>query len=297
MGVFQPYRSRGSHAAPAAVRRVLPWLLALSLGLLLGGCSRFGLIYNRLDTLVGMQIRPFVDPTPAQQADFDLRFGQLWLWHRQTQMPLYAEDLRKLAALSFQPLDVDEVGALAEQTREHLRRLLDKACEALAPTIASLNDAQVGDILAETTKKVAKQGEEARKFDDDAWREQRAEEAIDRLDEWAGSVTAEQRQRIKEWAAGLVRPPVTGEDANLEEGLQPIRDLLAQRGEPDFADRLRGFMLESSGAGDSDEERQAARQMLADLSSLANDRQRRHFQKRLESLASNLDEIAAQKPR
>jgi hypothetical protein len=269
------------------------WLGAALLVVLVSGCSSFGIVYNRLDTLVHLEVGRYIDLTPSQRADFDLRFSELWRWHRQTQLKLYADDLRAFAETAALPVSADEVEALTEQARAHAVRLAEKTFDGFASGVATLNDAQVDDLLAELAARNAKERKKALKLDDDEWREKRAKESIERLDDWAGSVTPEQRQRIREWAAGLVRklPPA---DAS---ALQPLREVLAGRDEPEFRERLtRLFIYPELAPEDQAEleaERAARSAMLADLSELATDAQRRHLQKRLLEIARELDGLAA----
>lgn len=269
------------------------WMGVALLVALVSGCSSFGLIYNRLDTLVHLEVGRYVDLTPAQRADFDLRFSELWRWHRTTQLKLYADDLREFAETAALPVSAEEVEALTQRARAHAVRLADQTVDRFASGVATLNDAQVDDLLKELAERNAKERKKALKLDDDQWREKRAKESIERLDDWAGSVTPEQRQRIREWAAGLVRqlPPA---DAS---ALQPLREVLAQRGEPEFRDRLARLFIDPELAPEDqaglEAERAARSAMLADLSALATDAQRRHLQKRLLEIAVELDELAA----
>ena len=269
------------------------WLAAALLVVLVSGCSSFGLIYNRLDTLVHLEVGRYIDLTPAQRADFDLRFSELWRWHRQTQLKLYADDLREFAETAALPVSADEVEALTVRVRAHAVRLANQSFDGFAPSVATLNDAQVDDLLKELAERNAKERKKALRLDDDQWREKRAKESIERLDDWAGSVTPEQRQRIREWAAGLVRqlPPA---DAS---ALQPLREVLAGRGEPEFRERLGALFIDPELAPEDqsalEAERAARNAMLADLSALATDAQRRHLQKRLLEIAREIEGLAA----
>ena len=269
------------------------WLLAALLVVLTSGCSSFGLVYNRLDTLVHLEVGRYVDLTPAQRADFDLRFSELWRWHRKTQLKLYADDLREFAESAAMPVSQEEVEALTAKVRAHAMRLADQTFDGFASGIAALNDAQVDDLLKELADRNAKERKKALKLDDDQWREKRAKESIERLDDWAGSVTPEQRQRIREWASGLVRQ-LPAADAS---ALQPLRDVLAGRSEPEFRDRLGTLFLSPELAPEDqaqlESERAARSALLADLSALATDAQRRYLQKRLFEIARELDGLAA----
>ena len=86
-------------------------LVALGLAALsLAACStatKFG--YNHLDWLAKRQIKQYIELTPEQVDWVKPRFQTLWDWHRDTQLPLYVEDLSALAVLAERPMSAEQI--------------------------------------------------------------------------------------------------------------------------------------------------------------------------------------------
>jgi len=273
------------------VNRCLKIAICLSLVLISAGCGRVGLVYNRLDTLARLQLGRYIDLDAAQKAQFDQHFDALWRWHRSEQLPRYAAELRQLQTLALAPISPATLQPLGDQLRRHARTLTAETLAALAPTLASLRDDQVSALLAKLADDRERQARKQARLSDAKWREQRADTAIDRLDDWAGSVTPAQRQRIEAWAAQLQRDD-DQDDARDQAGRQQFETLLRQRREPGFSDRLVGFALAPFDEPEPDAARDRTRQLLADLSALATPRQREHLARRLGELADELDALA-----
>ncbi len=62
------------------------------------GCG-IGLLYNNLDRLVRWELDGILAMTPDQQAFLETEFAALWRWHRTEELPRYADDLDRWAAL------------------------------------------------------------------------------------------------------------------------------------------------------------------------------------------------------
>ena len=269
-------------------------LVAAMAAALLAGCSGLGLVYNRLDTLARFQIGRYVDLKPQQQSEFDQRFDALWRWHRTTQLPLYAQDLRELQQATAAPLSAAEVRAISERMQDRAEITSAEALRTAAPTLAALSDRQVQQLLAAIDERAAKERRKQHKLSDSDWAEKRADEAIGRLGEWAGSATPAQRQRIELWAAALARPPA---DAQAERRRQ-FGELLQHRREPGFAEQLQRYGMEpfsEEAAVPGEKQRRATGELLADLSRMATPQQRRFLYDKLGAMARELETLA-QKP-
>jgi hypothetical protein len=254
---------------------------------LLAGCSQVGLVYNRLDTIVRYEVGRYVDLDKPQRAALDSRLQAMWQWHRTTQLPLYAAGLREVAGMSADAVSVEQIRGLGEQIRIWMLDATAESLKLAAPTLADLSDTQVQELLANIDREAAKALKRNRKLSDAKWREKRGDDAIDRLEDWAGSSTAVQRERIREWAAGLQRPV---DDSEAQQA--GFEELLKSRRDPDFRQRLQDQV--SIGGGDDDGRIQASRQLLADLSASLSPEQREYLRKRLLNLARQLDELVTQ---
>lgn len=77
-------------------------LLALVLILLVQGCTNSRLIispvYNRLDDRMREEFNKLADFNQQQTADFEARLGTYHVWHRQSELPQYAQLMRTVVA-------------------------------------------------------------------------------------------------------------------------------------------------------------------------------------------------------
>lgn len=262
--------------------------------LLAAGCSRIGLVYNRLDTLAHFQIGRYVDLDQQQKADFDTRFDAAWAWHRRSQLPLYAAELRRLAKAVDAPLSVQQVEQLGARWREHADLSTVESLKVAAPTLAALSDQQVAELLASVEKRAAKEAQKLQKLDDAEWREFRVDQAADRLDEWTDAVTPQQRERLQLWAAHQKRPPPDAQAARRRQ----FAELLNTRRDAGFEQRLQTYAFEpftGEIATMNEPQTQASRQLLADLSDMLTTQQRAYFRDKLLDMAAQLDQLVAAK--
>lgn len=260
--------------------------------------------YNHLETVVDWELADYISLDDAQKAAFDSAFQRLQRWHRQTQLPLYARDLRALAAAVTAAPPAPGTGEYFFATIErHGERLGDHLTAALAPLLPTLSDAQVEQLLAKQRKDIEKQ---ERKHADET-PEERLERYRRRIAEgsrhWIGALNARQKQLVDAaWAEGLASLPSAAERRRRRlDDLQRLADLLAQRRTPDFGARLEAF----SNAEDTQAERSAQaraekaddareRQLRIDLLDALDARQRKTLHTRLIDLAEDCEALAAQ---
>ena len=268
-------------------------LLSMALALLLAGCSSFGLVYNRLDLLAGLQLRSFVSLDDQQDAVWRSSFDRAWRWHRSTQLPRYAAHLREIAADVDRPLDAPRLTAIEERIRLDSLRLGEELVRGSAPLVASFSDAQVADFLEEMDERVAKTRRKQFKLSDEDWIEQRYDDALDRWEDWAGAATATQEARLRMWAQSLLPLRSRSPDPAYETFRRDLEALVAERGRADFAPRLEKLVLTEPPETPRITAWRAAQQaLLLDLSRDATAAQRAHLRKRLLAMAAEMEELA-----
>lgn len=268
-------------------------LLSMALALLLGGCSSFGLVYNRLDLLAGLQLRSFVSLDERQDAVWRTSFDRAWRWHRSTQLPRYAAHLRELAAGVDRPLDAPGLAAVQERIRLDSLRLGEELVRESAPLVASFSDAQVADFLEEMDERVAKTRRRQFKLSDEDWVEQRYEDALDRWEDWVGAATATQEARLRMWAQSLLPLRSRSPDPTYEAFRRDLEALVAERSRADFAPRLEKLVLTEPPETPRLAAWRAAQQaLLLDLHRDATPTQRAHLRKRLLAMAAEMEELA-----
>jgi|GEM_PF-1740195 len=287
----------------------LRWLRRFTLILtglwLLAGCSTgTRLAYNNLDRLAAWQVSDYVTLDPAQKATFDQEFRKLWDWHRQTQLALYAPELRAMASVVDQGAPTrTTVESFLAKIEQHGEVLGDHIREALQPLLPSLTDAQVQMLLDHQRKDIDKEERKHADETPDERRKRYVRNVSNNFDRWIGDLNDEQLKRVdRTWSQGiaLLRTPAQRRQNRLDD-LQRFADLLAERRRPDFNQRLRKFW-----DSDNDPERKATERGRADAAAEALQRemtidvlttleagQRKKLSSQLTSLAEDCDALSA----
>ncbi|MET0517976.1 MAG: DUF6279 family lipoprotein [Burkholderiaceae bacterium] len=118
--------------------------------LLLAGCSALKLSYNNADTLLYWRLDSYVDLSREQAPRVRESLRQYQRWHRQTQLPLYADLLQRIRPQLAGPVSTEQACAWFEQIRDLLLPSLDLTPDAgLAPLfwlVGDLSDEQLQHI-------------------------------------------------------------------------------------------------------------------------------------------------------
>lgn len=288
----------------------LPRLCGLQFGLLpgllllLSGCSagtRFA--YNHLDTIAAWQLSDFVELDPAQKAAHQTSFQSIWDWHRQTQLPAYARDLREIAeAVEKSPPGPEAADAMLVKIERHGEVLGRRIVDGIAPLLPTLSDAQAAGIIEQQRKDIEKQ-ERVRADETPDQRHQRYLRGVaGSFDYWIGELNASQKNAAdRVWAEGLATRPTAAQRRQIRlDDLQRLADLLAARHAPDFGKRLRKFFddddpqQQATERGRAEASAQARqRQLIVDVLTTLDARQRRKLRARLLTLAEDCEALAA----
>ena len=278
--------------------RSLKFLTCCCLLPLLAACSTTRLAYDHLDTLLRWQASKYVDLNAQQRQSLDTELQQLWTWHRHTQLPLYAADLRQLAATAQAgPLSREQLEAISAKIRGDWDRIVEQALPGYARAHVLLSDAQVADMIQRIGKEIERRSRKALERSEPERRERMAERMDDTLRDWIGRPNARQHELVEQWAAQvqLATPEQTQERHST---LDRYAALLATRAQPGFEQRTRAFFLGPDAADDPQSpetvERQRWLQLLADLSTTLEPAQREHLCKKLLGYAADFEALAAE---
>lgn len=132
------------------------WLgrcLALGLAACLSACSLVVTGYNNApQALMFMWIDPHLDLTTAQSRQTKADLTHVLAWHRQQQLPLYADWLVRMQQLAPQPVQAEQVCRLADEMRDSLKPLAAQMEAPLATLAMSLQAAQLQTMKARFDK-------------------------------------------------------------------------------------------------------------------------------------------------
>lgn len=277
-------------------KQILPLLACCAL--LLAGCSTTRLAYDHLDTLLHWQATDYVDLTTAQKRNLDGEIRDWWAWHRRTQLPLYAAELRRLAAeAQAGPVTRARLEALGDTVEGWWIASATQAAPGFARLNADLDDAQIAGEVRRIGKEAERRMNKRLRHGDDGRRREAAEEMDERLEQWLGSTSAAQEALVRQWAADL-RLISAAQLQQRRAQLDQYAALLAGRAQPGFAQRMRDYLITNhDDAGLQAQEREARLrwfQLLADVSGSLSAEQRQHLVRRLIGFAEDFEALAAE---
>lgn len=276
--------------------RAITFSLSLALLLVTGGCSTgLKLAYDNLERLALWEIDDRIELDDSQKALFHKEFKDLHAWHRRSQLPLYAADLRTLAAAidGNQPL-----GTAADQTLSkadaHGQRLWEQSKPGIERLLASVSDTQIiaydqqqrEDIDKDLRKQAGDSLDERRKRWLRDWRKG--------LDRWIGKLNPRQVALLDAaWAreSPQLRTPEARAALRLASHERFIVGLKS-RAEPGLIARLIAGADTSEAARD-DAAQLRERALIASLLDCADAKQRGKLKATLLELADDFDNLAA----
>ncbi|MGZ8197359.1 MAG: DUF6279 family lipoprotein [Burkholderiales bacterium] len=214
-----------------AGRRIASVALFFAVALVLVSCSFTRFAYNQADTFAAWMADDYFDLTGIQKTEFENRFAKFYAWHRQEQLPEYAQFMRTARSKVQDGLTAPEVLWFVDGIRTRYRAMAAQAAPEAAALLATLTPAQVDNLQRRWEKdnrKYVKEHklngtlEERQEFE--------AKRIAKQFKEWLAPLHAEQEQRVM--AAVREMPDVSRE--RYEERVRRQKDflnLLAQRNE------------------------------------------------------------------
>jgi hypothetical protein len=280
----------------AVAVRALRGLAVLALALLLGGCSAIKLAYDNADFLLNWRGGQYFDFQGEAKEEYGRRVQRFLAWHRRSALPQYAAIAEEAAARLARGLTQADLvwgyDSFQGQVREGLRMASAEAAELLD----GLDPAQIAGLerrLEEDNRKFARDYGLAKPAAER--RKRRVERNVERLDDWLGTVSEAQLERVRLYAQ---RAPLDEEGRDQErrrlqrEFVLMLRERQARTGLAEWAaawERNR-----EPGYGKARLAHRAEYQeMLLDLDRMLSAAQRAHVVKRLRDFAADFRLMAA----
>jgi Family of unknown function (DUF6279) len=173
------------------------WALSIGLALLfLVGCTKLRMGYEYADWVVIYSVEDNFDLDKAQRTRFKEDVAAYFKWHRREMIPSYAAFLTRVAASlkdGLRPQEIDSAFASYHiLLRGTLLPMMDKAVSLLD----SLTPNQIDLWVDRQKKKNEKLHKDFSGSSEDRY-EHRFTKIIDELEDWTGSLQAEQKAQIK----------------------------------------------------------------------------------------------------
>ncbi|MFM2607207.1 DUF6279 family lipoprotein [Vibrio chagasii] len=268
------------------------WLLLLGCFLFVGCGTKFA--YNNISWFAVSYIEDFVSLSNSQESELEARLDSLQAWHKETQLPLYIEQIEVLQSINRSELSPAFIVEQSEQIKNHIRTIVNKFSPDIYALSMQLNPKQDSEFLKNFRKKQQEFYEERLSLNDDDSRERYRERIEERLERWLGSVSKEQQQIIVTWSQEWINTNASWREYqnNTYQDLtllmekksdlhisQPIIMKLLLNNESYYPDGLESQLTKNM---------QTSAKFLVDITAVSSDKQWSYFMNELESLESTL---------
>ena len=183
-------------------------LVLFAVLLCLGGCSGTTFVYNRLDSIVPWYVDDYVDLDSSQQRQLDEELGPFLSWHRQQELPRYAQLVDEIDSSLSQPITVKEVTAFYDAMEMAWLRLEEQSLDWLLRLGETLSEEQVQEFLGYLQERQEEYEEEYLPRTDVEYREETYERFVDSFEDYMGRLDPAQRERLQLASAALKRSDV-----------------------------------------------------------------------------------------
>ncbi|MGS0676754.1 DUF6279 family lipoprotein [Shewanella sp. 0m-4] len=277
------------------MRKAGLWMLLL---ISLVGCStKMG--YYFLDWAIEWKLAEYVSLNTQQQAQFESALNQFLIWHRAEELPLYAKQL-SLLSLEFQQASLTPAiwAAQVKQVKQHWNRSFEFINPSLVPIISSFTDEQVKQIIAQLRVDEKELNQKYLGKDRLALVEMADKRINKRVKKWIGKLTSKQKQAIHEYNLGRA----SSLDMWLEYRHEWIRlfsqALKNRQNQAALSHSLTVLITQPDSLKSDvykaslDNNTEQFGQLLIRLNQLASASQKRYFQKKLDALIVDLNELS-----
>lgn len=274
------------------------YLLPVFLLFALSACST-KVSYYFLDWAIEWEVEEYVTLNKPQQKQFDGMLETFLIWHRQAELPKYSSQLNELLTqLQQGTLTSSQWVAQVQQAKAHWFRIFHYLLPELIPLIASLNDDQVKGIMKQLRKEEQELSDEYAGKTNAQLLDESNKRLFEQAYDWLGSVTQAQKTLIETRNSQRLATL----DMWLEYRHEWFRQFELALNQRDNAHlltmRLTLLMTQpddlksASYQQNIDQNAENFGSLIVELSHTLNDKQRKKFNKKLNSLIIDLNELS-----
>jgi hemerythrin superfamily protein len=233
-------------------------VLALVLVALLSGCTALRLAYRQADVLISWRVNQYFDLEAGQKQDFNARLTRILAWHRYEQLPDYAAFMTTALEKVKPGLKRDDANWIFEGWKSRYKIVAERGANDAADVLASLNAAQIANLQQQwnkDNKKFTREHELEGSVDER--KKARLKRALSQIEDWAGSLSNEQEQKI----GALLEPIPNIDHLRMKDRLRLQREFLEllklRTNKAEFQPKLRAWLLDFERGRDPEYDRQA----------------------------------------
>lgn len=223
-------------ASPAWRTRLVALCLLVPL-LLISACSSLRLVYGHLDWWLDHKINNYLDLDGPQEDLLSQRVDEFHRWHRQTQLPRYADFFEQLAAqVDTIHQNPQMLETIEKQGDEYWHSIVVMLADLILPLVFTFDERQIDQLaenIREEREKSLKKWDKAQK--------KREKEFRKHAKRWLGDLTAEQDAMIDREIAATTFDP-RRRDAQRQRWAQAFIETLRTK-PPGYQQKLRELVI------------------------------------------------------
>ncbi len=216
----------------------------LGLCLMVVGCTT-KFLYNNLDWFVIEYIDDYVTLENDQEEILSQRIELLAQWHKESELPIYIQQLNEIRALDPSIVSPELVDTQLEIIRQHTKRIVEEMTPDLYALTQQLSDEQVNELLRNFSERDTEFNERYQDLSEEQIRDKYQERIEESFENWFGSIGEQHKRIAYQWSRDM---SVTAKDWSLHRDKMRghIRDLLIRRTDVGyFQPRFQSLMNES----------------------------------------------------
>jgi signal transduction histidine kinase len=280
-------------------------VVAVSMSVILTGCSATRLGYNKLPEIASWWLDSYIDFTDSQGPQAKVALQKLQAWHRKEELPAIAELLVQAQTLAPQNITPEQACKVWESAQVRIESLIQESSRLAAPVVSQLSAKQ----LKHLEKEWASRNEDWKKNwlqgTPDTRIKKRVDLAAERFNSFYGDLNLEQRQVLKQQFLQSTWTPETSYQLRLKRQQEQLIALQAMSSEitkpamplAQVEKTLQALILQSvrpKDAGDLSKQlqiEQQACQNLAQLHNTMSPAQRLKAQRKLKDYETDVREL------
>lgn len=280
-------------------------LVAVSMSVILTGCSAVRLGYNNLPDIASWWLDSYIDFSDTQGPQAKAALQKLQTWHRKEELPAIAELLVQAQTLAPQNITPEQACKIWEGAQVRIESFIQESSRLAAPVVSQLSAKQ----LKHLEKEWATRNEDWKKQwvqgTPDARIKKRVDLAAERFNSFYGDLNLEQRQVLKQQFLQSTWSPEESYQRRLKRQQEQLMALQSMSSEitkpamplPQVEKALQALILQSvrpKDAGDLSKQlqlEQQACQNLAQLHNTMSPAQRLKAQRKLKDYETDVREL------
>ena len=206
-------------------------LVAVSMSVILTGCSAVRLGYNKLPEIASWWLDSYIDFSDTQGPQAKAALQKLQTWHRKEELPAIAELLVQAQTLAPQNITPEQACKIWEGAQVRIESLIQESSRLAAPVVSQLSAKQLKHLEKEWASRNEDWKKQWLQGTPDSRIKKRVDLAAERFNSFYGDLNLEQRQVLKQQFLQSTWSPETGYQLRLKRQQEQLIALQAMSSE------------------------------------------------------------------